>query len=172
MILRIQGKTDHLLALYEPDLKNIPIQFIESVSTTLHHLRLQKDTVESVGLDAEFPSIIQSAIKCSRYDDSRYFFVSRSNPSVQDSGWFLGCDDPGHDHNDPKTLQRTSLYELACFRDDFVPFAALPPTSSILVRHQQIQVWHQDEKCAFKPGSYLHAKTTVEDGGLDASDGN
>jgi hypothetical protein len=158
MVVKFKLTERGLLGLNEPDMSEIPIRFVNSLSNTIHHLRLQKDVAESIGVEPRFPTILQSALKCSRYDDNSEFFMDRADPVQNDSGWFFGCTNPHHDHNDPSTLLRVSLYELACSRDSIIPFVALPPGFLVKAGGTSIQISQRGIPCELKPGSFLDLK--------------
>jgi hypothetical protein len=159
MIVMVKKESEGLLALAEPDLKEIPIRFTDSITNTLRHLRLQRDVAESIGVDPQFPSIRQSALKCAKYDDGHDFFMERSEVLQNDSGWFFGCTNAEHNHNDPSILSRVSLYDLGCARPEIIPFVALPSCCSITLKGKDIQICQSGFPCSFKPGSYLDHKT-------------
>jgi hypothetical protein len=158
MVVMVKEENGEFLTLAEPDLQEVPIRFVYSVTNTLRHLRLQRDVAASIGVTAEFPSIRQSAIKCSKYDDGRDFLVERAKAEQNDSGWFLGCTHSSHDHQNPSCLLRVSLYELACSRSEIIPFMALPSGCSVTVKGSTIQLNQNGFPCSVKPGSYLDLK--------------
>jgi hypothetical protein len=51
MILKVQTNEEGTLSLLEPDFCEIPIKFVDSVTQTLVHLRLQKSVAESIALE-------------------------------------------------------------------------------------------------------------------------
>jgi len=104
---------DNALGFEEPDMKSMPVVRQPGLTNSLAHLRLHKDTLESV-LSAEalsFPSLQQSCLVCTHLSSSGSFLMDRQRPEGGDSGWFIGCQADGHDHNDPSSLRRASLYE-------------------------------------------------------------
>lgn len=146
------------LILWEPDMQGLPVQWSEAVNYTLAHLRTQKDVVESV-LGAEdllFPSMCQSALICTRIANSGGVVMERVEPNNTDSGWFCGCREAGHDHNDVAELRRVSLYEAAVrHATQIVPYLALPPGILACVSGGPPEVFRDGELLTFKPGSYL-----------------
>jgi hypothetical protein len=156
MFVRV-GESEAKLVLSEPDLQHVPIVFVSGVTRTLCHLRLQKSIAESLGLAdcMEFPTIQDGAIKCSRFKVENDFVMARSQPAPPNSGWFFGCSDPHHDHNDPQNLWKTSLYQVVCGRHLCVAFLALPFDSAIQVNGKKIEAWLGDEELSTLPGSLL-----------------
>jgi len=56
--------------------------------------------------------------------------LEKTASNARDSGWFFGCTQRDHAHNDIAELQRKSLYEAAvCIDSRLIPFLALPPES-------------------------------------------
>lgn len=157
MVLKIMKDDSSTLTLEEPNFREIPIVFDRSVNNTLAHLRTQKDIFESLGLPVElqFPSIVQSAIVCNKHEDSGGFFMERARQGKNDSGWFIGCVDPHHNHNDTKCLKRVSLYEIACLREMIIPFLALPEETSIIYSPAHFEIKFRKKSLVPKDGSFL-----------------
>lgn len=135
MFTRLFDRGRGLLGLEEPDFASVPIRWVDCVDRTLLHLRHQRDVAESVGMLDELapPSIRSSAVVCSRYATSAAFGMRRTEPAEADSGWFVGCLDPDHDHTNPRRLGRVSLYELVLHRPAAMAFLALPPGCAVTV---------------------------------------
>jgi hypothetical protein len=161
MVTEIRQGGDGLLSIWEPDMRAMPVAWTESVSHTLAHLRLQKDVVESV-LSADelsYPSMLQSAIICTRLGEKDGLVMERTEPSGADSGWFFGCRDGDHGHNDVAALRRVSLYEAAVrFVPQIVPYLALPEGVLIEVRKGVPAIFQDGGLLEFKSGSYLAAR--------------
>lgn len=153
-----QTDSYHLLLL-EPDWTGrLPLEYIPGVTRTLAHLRRQKDVAESLGLGERlsFPTIRQSAIVCNQLGARDCGVMDRAQTEGQDSGWFFGCDDPGHDHNDASVLRRISLYEVGCRVPEVVQFCALPPGLNLLHGSaEKIVVCLDGHGVEIRKGSYL-----------------
>jgi hypothetical protein len=146
------------LSIWEPDMRGLPIAWSESVSYTMAHLRIQKDVVESVlGPDElSFPSMRESAVICDQFGQGEDLVMERVEPAGADSGWFFGCREDGHDHNDAAELHRVSLYEAAIrHAPQIIPYLALPPGILIGVGPSGPTLFHQGEPLCPRPGSYL-----------------
>jgi hypothetical protein len=126
--LRVRRNRDKSLSLLEPDFRKTPIKWVESVTTTILHLRRQKDVCESYFSASAllFPSLRESCITCTSLADADSVLMDRSEPRGGESGWFLGCADDDHDHNNPDHLTRLSLYKAALCSPVSIPFLALP----------------------------------------------
>jgi hypothetical protein len=157
MVLKVTKENDEHLTLQEPDFCEMPIRFNPSVNNTLGHLRMQKDAFESLSLPAalKFPSILQSVIVCSKHDDSGGFIMSRVNAEQNDSGWFVGCADANHNHNDPQNLKRVSLYELACSREMIIPFISFPEEVSVFFNSRSLKIQFKGQAIEPRKHSYL-----------------
>ncbi|GHU30649.1 hypothetical protein FACS1894172_04280 [Spirochaetia bacterium] len=119
---------ENTLTLKELDMTGVPQQFSYSIDNTLFHLRLQKDTLESFmdNNNLLFPSLRQSAIICTNFYQTSEFFLNRSNSKINDSGWFFGCTNKNHNHDDPTNLKSESLYTIACNKKQIISFLAFP----------------------------------------------
>jgi hypothetical protein len=158
MITEFRSHDSGLLCLHEPDMKSLPLQFIPSVTTTLRHLRLHKDVVGSFepALEVDFPMLSQSAIICTRLKGSEYCIMSRVEPDGDDSGWFVGCTDDEHDHDDPRELTRVSLYELVLkYHAPVLAFLALPPEASLTTEEGTLRAFYRERKIRTRKGSFL-----------------
>jgi hypothetical protein len=161
MILLVRALEDGVLSLWEPDMRDMPIAWVESVSRTLAYLRLQKDVCESV-LDADdisFPSLQQTAIICKRVGQTKGVFMERLEPTSRlDSGWFYGCTCEDHDHNNTDELRCASLYELGVkVAPLVVSYLALPEGVLIQLGQRKPTIFRHGVPLAIKPGSYLAA---------------
>jgi hypothetical protein len=152
------------LSLWEPDMRTMPIVWSESVSKTLNNLRLQKDVVESVLSSSEllFPSMLQSAIICTRLGTDKGLVMERSQPRGTDSGWFCGCHAKDHDHNSVAELRRVSLYEAAeRYAPQIVPYLALPVGIFISVSNSAPAIFMKGEPLKSKVGTFLAARHPI-----------
>ena len=157
-LVQVREVNDGFLSLWEPDWATMPINWVESVSHALSHLRVQKDVVESFipAVEMAFPSLQESAIICSRLGDEGELVLDRFEPKGHSSGWFFGCADVDHNHNDAAQLQVLSLYEVSVRRTSrVIPYLALPPGTLIELCAGCPHVFQGDRPLAFAPGSYL-----------------
>lgn len=131
MITRIEVAPAGRLTLYEPDLRSLPVRFVPGTAATLRHLRAQRNLADAYGLGEvlRFPSIADSAIACTHYDHGHDWVLSRVEPE-----WFVGCALDSHDHDDPSSLARISLYQIAMRVPEIIEYLALPPGSEVIVR--------------------------------------
>lgn len=153
MLTRFERKPDGLLHILEPDMKSMPIEFVDSVTTTLKDFRRQQDVVLSCAIEGgpQYPTL-QSAIAVSgNYDSARRYFMGRDEPENSFSGWFF----KDLDASDSE-VRLVSLYEFACHRPDAVKFLALPPNHKVVAEaDDDIRILSGEQELPVKPGSYL-----------------
>jgi hypothetical protein len=82
--------------------------------------------------------------------------MERTEADGADSGWFCGCREDDHDHNDVAELRRVPLYEAAVrHAPQIVPYLALPPHVQVGIGDGAPAVYRDGEALAYRPGSYL-----------------
>lgn len=158
MFTQIRANEDSTLSILEPDMRSFPIAWTDSVTATLTHLRLQKDTCASVFSDESlcFPSILESAIICKRFGKSHEFMMDRTETSNRVSGWFFGCLEKDHDHQNTDQLDCVSLYAAATsYHGGIIPFVALPVGTLVTVQNKIPTIWFSGKRMTFRPGSQL-----------------
>jgi len=160
MITKIDSYDASHLTLIEPDMKTFPISWVAGISQTLRHKMVQVFMLDSVSLRHEMliPNICQSLIACTRYTEPS-FFMSRSNSTNErDSGWFVGCLDRHHDHNDIANLRCISLYEAYLHQKGIHGFAMFPIDSMIVVDERNgLTIMKNDTELQIEGGSFLDA---------------
>lgn len=157
-VVRFELADDGVLEFREPDFRSMPVKWVPGLSTTLVHLALHKEIVESV-LPVEelaIPGMRQSCVACSRIGIEPGFYMDRSDPRGEDSGWFFGCLKQDHDHQAPANLIKMSLYEIVVRRiRAALPFLAMPLGSLVLLDLGRRSVSRYDLELEPKPGSLL-----------------
>jgi hypothetical protein len=148
------------LGFEEPDMTSIPLARQPGLTNALAHLRLQKDTLESVlPPDAlAFPTLRESCLVCTRLAPSIAFLMDRHPPEGMDCGWFIGCQEEDHDHNDLSALKKVSLYEAVVARcPRALPYLAFPPSAMIAVDDAPT-FFLEGEPLEVKKGSFVDAQ--------------
>jgi hypothetical protein len=148
------------LGFEEPDMKSMPLVRQPGLTNSLRHLRLHKDTLESVlSSDAlSFPSLQQSCLICTRLARSSSFFMDRRQPQCAESGWFIGCQADEHDHNDPTALKAVSLYEAAAIIcPPALPYLGFPAGATIAV-DEVLSFFMDGEPLKVRKGSFVDAQ--------------
>jgi hypothetical protein len=157
--IRFCDFNENTLIVKELDMSGVPQQFSYTIDNSLLHLRLQKDTFESINDNDMllFPNIRQSAICCNDFNQTSDFFLNRCNPKNNDSGWFFGCINKDHNHNDPKNLILESLYSIACNKKQIINFLAFPVEYIIIFENNKLKEIFDNlgKKCEIKKGSIL-----------------
>lgn len=154
MLTKLQTGDKGQLIVTEPDMKSFPMVFVDSVDSTLKHLRSQKDTVESV-LPADalsFPSLIQAVVVHVNYDKSPRLMLERSAPNGRDSG--LKVIDLNDKTASPNNYTLISLYQLAKERPDLVKFFAIPPGAQAII-DGKVSFKKNGQVLPVKPGSLI-----------------
>jgi hypothetical protein len=157
MFDQIVGRPDGSLGISEPDFKAMPVAWADCITLTLRHLWFQKEVAASVAQAATYPSYRQAAVVCSRLRGASAIVMHRDEPTNLDSGWFIGCHDDDHDHQDVTQLVSASLYEVAVSWDQrFIAYAALPTGSNVVTAGQGPPVITlHDKLLEVVPGSIL-----------------
>lgn len=90
-ITEVRAHASGDLTLWEPDMESMPIRWVEGLTSTLTHLRVQKDTVESVlgRDDLSFPSLLQSGVICTRLGRFKRTVMDRQPPNGGIQAGFL-----------------------------------------------------------------------------------
>lgn len=149
--------------LREPDFISRPmVTWIESATSTVQHLFQQRWVAESVGLEYElnWPSLRHWCILCKTIQDhSTSFKLQRDHPSGKDdldSGWFIGCLDPQHRHDQAEDLYKMSLYECVVINPALVRYLALPYGTMVIENGDDFYLETEPGVVAnIVPGSYL-----------------
>jgi hypothetical protein len=161
MITKLASGPNGRLVITEPDMKAIPIEFVDSLDNTLLHLRVQKDSVESLGKDVAlaFPSLRQSIVVHKNYRAARQLTLERvdrkEDDRTDDSGWWLldQADKAGNQNVD--NFMKISLYQLAIDRPDLVKFLAIPRGYIIVVSPKGVIALKGSNQVQFLEGSFL-----------------
>lgn len=157
---RLRQGDDGLLHFEEPDFESMPIVWTSGLTATLLHLRLHKDTAMSV-IDADAmdtPSLRQSCLICTRLKAGNDFMMMRTQPDEWDSGWFIGCLEDDHDHNEPDGLVPESLYQAIVEHAPLaLAYLGLPAGTAVRVESGQFELFDESGVLKPAPGSYLDA---------------
>ncbi|CAJ0783406.1 hypothetical protein LMG19083_01037 [Ralstonia psammae] len=157
MVAMLEDSTEGKLRVKEPDMKVVPVQFIDSVTHTLLHLRTQKDVVESLvpPVDPDFPSLVHSVVVHANYKAARRVLLTRGAVEGADSGWWLTDLDDTEGAQDPTRFSRTSLYQLGVDRPDLIKFFAVPAGLQVAIDDTYIGVIGAEGELKQAPGTYL-----------------
>ena len=162
MVNLIRSNGEHQLTIDEPDFQSMPIEWKNSVTTTLLHLRLQRSICESYGFGEQgsFPSIRYCALTTSEFDgNAKRIVLERFHAQGADSGWFIGCNESNVDCNDAACLRRISLYELAMVCPRCVPFMALPCGTRVDIANELVTVHYSGTLVRAVAGSLMSLRS-------------
>ena len=158
MMTLVQSLDASHLTLAEPDMQSFPIKWVSGLTNTLRQLMLQLFMLDSVALRQQMnpPSIRDSLIACTRYNE-RSFLMNRSRGDGGTvSGWFVGCLNSEHDHDDPANLTCLSVYEAYLRQQGIQAFASFPVGSMIVMDHNDgVRVFKDHEELDIPPDSFL-----------------
>ncbi len=159
MVTRVEDAGDGKLTLHEPDMQQLPVQFVPGITETLRHKMIQLFTLDSFGIEREqikIPRIDQTAIACDRFDAGGELLLARDAGEERHSGWIFCCLDDDHDHEQDDNLQLVSLYEAMLRCPHVVAWMYFPDDSQIVLRPDRhpLVIW-KDEQLEIQPGSYL-----------------
>ncbi|MGZ0164300.1 MAG: immunity protein Imm33 domain-containing protein [Planctomycetales bacterium] len=156
---------DGILTLCEPKWGTLPIEWAPSVTRTLHYMRIQQDTAESVGLGnlVAFPNICQSVLVA---DDllekgDGPLLLARNHPEGNDSGWFFGNLNSTVDYTNPENLTRRSLYDLMVRFPESIMYLAMPEESQIEAGEGHVELFHADTQLEVRSDSFLAARLSA-----------
>lgn len=159
MITRLVTVSSDELEVYEPDMKQMPIQFTGSADNTLVILRKQKSVNESLNLQNQivFAPVNHYLITCSQYRQ-KDFIMDRGEVENNNTGWFIGCTDKDHDHNNIENLKRISVYEAMLAKPEIIELLALPPGTFVIKSEINLIIYKDDIELSVQQGSYLQQK--------------
>lgn len=160
LVLKIQRYDETRLTLFEPDMESLPIEFVANANNAILHTMHQLFTLDSFGIERarmKMPSMRQKAIVCDRFADTEVFFMTRNEAfQADDSGWYMGCLDPDHDHDSHANLSCVPLYDVVLKRNEIHNWIAFPTDAKIVLMQSGVpKVWIGEEKFEILPGSFV-----------------
>lgn len=154
-----------ILEIHEPDVQQIPLNFVAGVTVTLRYIRAQKDVLDSLAVEAEldFPNLISAIVVHKNYQDITSINLLRESKQEQLSGWWLfDMTEPEKTHEN-EDFKPISIYELAINRPDLVQYLALPVGAVVSLRKDEpIRVFREDEELSIREESYLAALNSMD----------
>jgi hypothetical protein len=86
MLVKLVADQSGDLEIWEPRFNATPIDWIRGATSTFHHFTLQREACSQLGVEPEFPSLLQSGVVSSQFlTDSGEFAMSRDDPTGSDS---------------------------------------------------------------------------------------
>ncbi|WP_196799284.1 hypothetical protein [Burkholderia pseudomultivorans] len=135
MILMLKSDSHGDLELWEPDFGAMPINWEFSLDRSLRDLYLQRELCLQVGVEPNFPSLLERGIVSPAFLLAKEFTMNREVQQDGDSGWlFL---EHGGQGNEGRFC---SLFEVAMNVPWVTPFLALPPGSGVACNSSAIEI--------------------------------
>lgn len=154
--LRVIEAPSRALTLVEPDFCGVPLRYIAGVDAAIHHLRLQDELGERLGL-AEFldrPSLTSTVRVCGHLT-SRGMVLDRTEATGNDSGWLVTCEEADDDH----AVTESTLYDLVSRFPQLVDFLALPAGSTVACTESgDAIVWQDGHEVGVRNGPTTAAR--------------
>jgi hypothetical protein len=141
MLLMLKSTETGDLDIWEPRFGETPIVWERGASKTYRQLIVQKSVAELLGVEPSFPSLVQSAVVSPMFKTSRELLMSRVPSTGTDSGWLIAADS-----NESAGGRLVSLFEIASERPEVIPFLALPPSASVVLKDGHITIRHGSEQ--------------------------
>ncbi|MEM5342432.1 immunity protein Imm33 domain-containing protein [Paraburkholderia azotifigens] len=141
LMLMLKATDAGELEVWEPRFGAIPIVWERGASRTYRQLIVQKSVAEQLGVEPSFPSLVQSAVVSPNFETSRDLLMSREPSTGTDSGWLFAADS-----NESEGGRLVSLFEIASKRPEVIPFLALPPSASVVLKDGRVTIKHGDEE--------------------------
>lgn len=126
------------------------LSYVSGVTHTLALLQLQQEVMQRNHITGEviYPHGSQHAIVCTRVTREtiphlRPLKADRSwEPDVRGSGWFIGCCDQEHDHDNPDELVLAHLFHLVEQFPALFPYLAMPVGTMLIFEESQAIIFH------------------------------
>ncbi len=131
--LKMEAAEGKRLRLFEPDMKSMPFNYVDSVARTLMLVRRQRETAVSLGVvkDISFAPLHQPLLMTRDALSAKFILMIRSHESGG-TGWVLS-DAQGKKSLEDEELQAMSVYEAALARPEILDFLALPDSVTVAV---------------------------------------
>ena len=161
LTLQIRALDDRRLTLFEPDLHSLPIEYIRGANAAIRHMMVQLFTLDSFAIERArmlIPNMRQTVMVCDRFATAPIFFMTRNDPIAhqEDTGWYMGCMDPDHDHDTRENLNCITLYEAFLKRNDIHPWLIFPTDTKIFLnRKDPPKVWIGEQRFKLQSGSFV-----------------
>ena len=157
MVFKLKSETDHFI-IQAPKLGSMPMVFDDDCSNALQVAMTQKYMAESFGCPLTACNCLQSAIILKNLSREDGIFMNRQETEQgNDSGWFIGAQNSKLDPNDPKNLERKSLWEISRLFPETIEFWQLQVNWQVVFEPRPIVL------CSFQksrpvPRSYYATK--------------
>lgn len=128
--------------------------YLPGVAQTLTLLQLQHEAIQRNRItgDVIYPHGSQRAMVCTRVTPKtvqrlRPLRADRAwQPDVRDSGWFIGCCDEDHDHDNANELATMHLFHLVDQFPGLFPYLGMPVGTMMVFEESQAIIFPPDEQ--------------------------
>jgi hypothetical protein len=128
--------------------------YVPGVTHTLALLQLQHEAMQRNHITGEaiYPHCSEKAIVCSRVTPEtiqslRPLKADRAwQPDNRTSGWFIGCCDQGHNHNNADELSVIHLFHLVKRLPALFPYLAMPVGTMLLFEESRAVIFRPGEQ--------------------------
>lgn len=132
-------------------------EYVPGVARTLALKWIQDEALRRNRMtgSAVYPHRASTAIVCSRVTPEtigrlRPLGVHRlEEPGEDFSGWFVGCEEGGHDHDDADELEQVHLLHLVAGFPGLFAYLALPVQTALLFEAERVIVFRPGEQEGF-----------------------
>ena len=160
--MRYGWSTLRFAATASPDLLNVeelanPFapgaeMFATGAAQAIGILAMQDATVQrnGIAIAAHHPHRSELAVVCRRLKPNPppkvMVFDRIKTTQPDDSGWFVGCGSPDHNHNDFNELSRLHLVYIATLDPKIIAYLAMPEETRVVFDHGQVIVFPPGEE--------------------------
>ena len=133
-VLRTFDRGDGTLGVRDAGADGQPVE-PESAHRGLMRTWMRQEVARSYGFSPEFPALNAGALVCTATGTSRHALMLKRLPPVdaRDSGWYVGCTDERHDHDQEANLQHVALGAIPQHFPWLDQFFALPVGTELVV---------------------------------------
>lgn len=129
------------------------LSYVSGVAHTIALLQLQQETIRRNRIpgDAIYPSPLERALVCTQVTPEalghlRPLMAHRAwPPTPGECGWFVGCCDQEHDHDNPNELATVHLLHLVERFPGLFPYLAMPVGTALLFEMNQVIIFRPGE---------------------------
>jgi hypothetical protein len=159
---------DRKMRLEGPKSGELPLQWIDDVSTVLYSMMIHKYIPESFDLEFDIPAIDDTVTVGKHFAESPMFMNRLEHiDNGLDSGWFLGSTRDDVDNNDPQQLSCMSLYEALLKAPWIHDFLSLPVGTQVIFETDVPVVCRDFNQVNPLPDSYFASRNSRQNNSPD-----
>ncbi len=144
------------LQIRAPDFKSFPLAWSDNLSNALQLLAYHKYVPESYRLQADIPSLEDTALVGERFEQPP-MFMTRSDKDADSghSGWFIASLSSEVDNTDTAKLKMMSLYEVFITAPHVLEYLSMPPGIQVVFETGTPVVFERNRELAPVAGSLV-----------------